>query len=508
MRRFVVAVVLALGATVPGMALRLTGLHLSPLLDTMLFAAALLGAGFLLSWGAETAEHHVSQGLAIAGLALITVLPEYAVDIYYAYQGGQQPASEYVQFAAANMTGANRLLIGLAWPLIVLLYWWRSGRRTVPLRVDNTVEIAFLALASLYAFVIVVKGRIDLWDMAVLVAIFAAYLWRVGKLPPDAGEEDVDVGPAAALEALPASRQWAIIAALAVLGAGIILTVAAPFAESLIASGAALGVNKFLLIQWIAPLAGEAPEIILTILFTLTLRPTLALGALVSDKINQWTLLVGMIPLFYSLGAGRVGFLPLDARQREEFFLTAAQSVFAVALLLALRLTLWRAVALFGLFAVQLGLAFVFRADEPATITSLTALAWLYLLLAAGVVAAHRGALAGVVRVGLFNQSAREPRDPEALPPAEGGAPAGADLGPSKETKEWAMHEGSTRRRRIVRIMSSLFYAAVGLMQLVWVPIIAGVSPGVWLVPAAVLSAITLALGLLAILARLYWRGS
>src|SRR5690349_2666194 len=141
MQRFGLAVALALGVTLPGIGLQLTGLHLGPLLDTLLFGAGLLGAGFLLSWGAETAEHHVSQGLAIAGLALITVLPEYAVDIYYTFQAGQHPTSEYVQFAAANMTGANRLLIGGAWPLIVLLYWWRSGRRAVPLRVDNMVEI-------------------------------------------------------------------------------------------------------------------------------------------------------------------------------------------------------------------------------------------------------------------------------------------------------------------------------------------------------------------------------
>jgi len=385
--------------------LRLTGTLITPLLDTFIFAIALLGAGFMLTWGAEAAEEHVSQGLALAGLALVTVLPEYAVDIYYTLQAGQHPGSEYVQFAAANMTGANRLLIGLAWPLIVLLYWWRSGKRVVELRWTNTAEISFLALASLYSFVITLKGLIDLFDMVILLAIFGAYLWRISKLPKgDDDDDDGEVGPAAALTQLPKGRQYTIMAALTIAAALIILAVAQPFAESLIASGQQFGINKFLLIQWVAPLAGEAPEIIITILFTLSLRPTAALGALVSDKINQWTLLIGMIPLFYSIGAGRIGALPLDARQHEEFFLTAAQSLFAVALLLRLRLTLRGALALLGLFLVQFVLGFVFRNDEASTITVLTYLAWLYLVLAAGLFFWQRNALLTYIKVGILNQ--------------------------------------------------------------------------------------------------------
>ncbi len=412
MRRFSVYVALALAVALPALVLRLTNTLITPLLDTLIFAVALLGAGFMLTWGAEAAEEHVSQGLALAVLALVTVLPEYAVDIYYTLQAGQHPGSEYVQFAAANMTGANRLLIGLAWPLIVLLYWWRSGRRVVELRWSNAVEVSFLALASLYSFVITFKGRIDLFDMVILLAIFGAYLWRVSKLPKgrgndasdDGDDDDREVGPAAALSKLPKGQQYAIMAALTIAAALIILAVAQPFAESLIATGQQFGINKFLLIQWVAPLAGEAPEIIITILFTLSLRPTAALGALISDKINQWTLLVGMIPLFYSIGAGRIGALPLDARQHEEFFLTAAQSLFAVALLLRLRLTLRGALALLGLFLVQFALGFAFRNDEATAITILTYLAWLYLVLAAAIFLWERKGLVNYIKVGLLNR--------------------------------------------------------------------------------------------------------
>lgn len=404
MKKFIIYVVLAIAATLPGLVLRFAGIHIAPLVATFIFFAALLGAGFLLSWGLEAAEGHVSQGLAIAVLALITVLPEYAVDIYLSYQAGKQPGSLYAGFAAANMTGANRLLIGLVWSLIVLLFWWRSRKTGVQLKPENSIEIVFLLIPTLYSFVILIKDRIDLFDTVIFAGIFAAYIWRVGKLPKedDDDEEETEVGPAAALKELPARKQYAVMAVLGAFAAVAIFALAEPFAESLIATGAAHGINQFLLIQWLAPLAGEAPEIIIAVLFTLALRPTVALGALVSDKINQWTLLVGMIPLAYSIGAGQIGHLSLDARQHEEFFLTAAQSLFAVSLLVCLRLSLRNAVILLALFLVQLALAFIFQTDEPRTITTLTYLGWLYLVLAIGVFARNRRCLIECVRVGLL----------------------------------------------------------------------------------------------------------
>lgn len=405
MRRFALYVAVAVLTALPAISLRLKGTHLSPLADAFVAGVAILAAAFMLSWGVEAAEAHVSRGLALAVLALITVLPEYAVDFYYAFQAGRQPGSEYVQFAAANMTGANRLLVGFGWPLIALLYWWRSGKRGVELRNDNDVEVSFLLLGSVYSFVIVLKGQIDWFDLIALFGLFAAYLWRVGKLPKDDDDDEEDeVGPAAVLGRVPLRRQYAIIAALAISAGLIIIIEAQPFAESLVGAATALGVNKSFLIQWISPLAGEAPEIIITILFTIGLRPTYALGALISDKINQWTLLVGTLPLIYSLGAGKLLALPLDARQREEFFLTAAQSLFAVALLMRLRFSLSSALVLLTLFLTQLAIAFVLQHDEPRTIALLTGFAWLYLTLAGGMFVMSRARLMESLQFGLFNQ--------------------------------------------------------------------------------------------------------
>ena len=201
MRKLLLPVGLAVAATLPGLGVRLSGAPVPAPVQALLFGLAILGAGFLLSWAAEAAERHISPGLTLALLALVTVLPEYAVDLYFAYQAGRDPGSKYVHYAAANMTGSNRLLIGVAWPLAVLVFWWRGGRRAVPLRWANAPEVAFLAAATAYSFVITLKGRIDLFDMAVLLALFAAYLWRVSRLPEEEREEVV--GPAAELARLP-----------------------------------------------------------------------------------------------------------------------------------------------------------------------------------------------------------------------------------------------------------------------------------------------------------------
>ncbi|MDH2134747.1 MULTISPECIES: sodium:proton exchanger [Sphingomonadales] len=383
MRRFVTLVAITAAAMIPAIVLRIEGWRPNPILDAFLFGAAILAGGFFLSWGAEAAEKRISAGLIVAIVALITVLPEYAVDFYYAYSAGANPGSNYVHYAAANMTGANRLLVGLAWPLLVLLHWRRTRERAIPLLPANRTEVLFLLLPSVYAFTILLKDAITVVDTIILVALFGVYMWRASEKGESAEDDDDDEpGPAAALAELPAARQWLAMGALTVVAAAVILISAEPFAEAMVESGRLVGFDEFLLIQWLAPLASEAPAVVIAVLFVLSGRAETGLATMISDKINQWTLLVGMLPLALSLGAGQLSPLPLDARQHEEFFLTAAQSLFGIALLLRLRLGLSGAAALAGLFAVQVTLAVLWQGDEARTIASLTWLAWAYIGLA------------------------------------------------------------------------------------------------------------------------------
>src|ERR1700739_2537043 len=107
---------------------RLSGLHADPVVALLVFGAAVVAASFLLAWAAEAAQIDVSGGLAVAVLGVIAVLPEYAVDLYYAYTAGHVP--EYTQYAAANMTGSNRLLMGIGWPVVVLVSTLVARRAT------------------------------------------------------------------------------------------------------------------------------------------------------------------------------------------------------------------------------------------------------------------------------------------------------------------------------------------------------------------------------------------
>lgn len=404
LRRFALLLVLVGAAMIPAVILRIEGWRPNPLLDTFVFGAAILAAGFLLSWGAEAAEKRISAGLIVAIVALITVLPEYAVDFYYAYSAGANPGSNYVHYAAANMTGANRLLVGLAWPLLVLLHWRRTRDRAIELRPANRTEILFLLLPSIYAFAIVAKGRISPIDTIVLIALFGVYMWRASRketgadADDDDDDDDDEPGPAAALMLLSPLRQWLAMGALTIVAAAIILVSAEPFAESMIDSGRLLGFDEFLLIQWLAPLASEAPAVVVAALFVLSGRAASGLATMMSDKINQWTLLVGMLPLAVSLGAGHLTSLPLDTRQHEEFFLTAAQSLFGIGLLLRLRLSLVGAAALATLFVAQVALAVIWQGDELRIVNSLTWLAWGYLALAAGLFLTNRKALGALFR--------------------------------------------------------------------------------------------------------------
>jgi cation:H+ antiporter len=102
------------------------------------------------------------------------------------------------------------------------------------------------------------------------------------------------------------------------------------------------------------PLASEAPEFGVAILFALRGRGSVGLGALISSKVNQWTLLVGALPVAYVAAGGGWRGLPLDGRQTEELVLTSAQSLLATLLISELRFSRIEAVLLAALFGVHL----------------------------------------------------------------------------------------------------------------------------------------------------------
>ncbi len=352
--------ILAALAAAPSLLARAMGLHFAPPLEALVSGTAILAAAFLLLWACDAAQADISQTLALAVVSLIAVLPEYAVDMYFTWRAGQDPAGGYAQYAIANMTGANRLIIGLGWAAVVFIAWARF-RRPVRLEPERRTEVAFLGLATLYAFLIPLKGSLAWYDGLVFLAIYAWYIAIAGRRP--CGECELE-GPAAVLGALPKKQRRLAVLGLLVFAAGVILANAEVFSESLVATGQVLGIDQFLLVQWLAPIASEAPEFIIAVMFALRGQAGLALGSLLAAKLNQWTLLVGMIPGVYGLSSG--GFaapIPMGGFQLNEILLTAAQSLLAVLLVAGLRLGPGGALLLCGLFLSQFILPAFFGAE-------------------------------------------------------------------------------------------------------------------------------------------------
>ena len=319
--------------------------------EAALFGLAILAAAFLLTWASEVAETEISATLALVFLALIAVLPEYAVDLYFAWTAHTNP--ENAHFALANMTGANRLLVGMAWPMVFLIFWLKT--RKSELKVDarhNSLGIVFLAAATIYSFTIPLRGHLSLVDSAVMISLFAAYLYLSSRTPSREVEEFV--GPAASIGALPPIPRRTLVAGIFVFAAAVIFAAAEPFAEGLVNTGKQLGVDQFILVQYVAPLASEAPEFLLAGILAARGRANAGMTILISSKVNQWTLLVGSLPIAFSISGATLSPLDFNARQAEEVFLTAGQSLFAVAIFLSLSMTWWEAAALFVLFSTQL----------------------------------------------------------------------------------------------------------------------------------------------------------
>jgi len=421
---------LAFVALIPGVAIRVSGAagHVPPLGRAGIYGLAIIGASLLLTWAAEVAQLDVSPAVAIAGLALVAVLPEYVVGAVFAWRGGHaarhfgsacqsaaQAAAGHTapcSLALANMLGANRLLIGIGWSLVVLVAWRRTrtrhGRllRGVVLGREHAVELSFLAVASLWCLTLPFRHSVGLVDTAVLFTVFAGYSYRLLAAP--ATEPELE-GVAAWLGRLPQRRRRALAIGLAVVAAATIFGCADVFADALVASGSTLGVSEFFLVQWVAPLASEAPELIVATVYAWRLRAAVGLGALVSSKVNQWTVLVGSLPIAFAIASSSLHGLPLGTAEREELALTAAQSMFGVAVLGNLEVSTAEAMALFGLF----GSEFVLAAFLPAGPLQVVRIGYTiaYLLSAVVVLTVKRRDTVALLEDG-FRTPYRELRDP------------------------------------------------------------------------------------------------
>lgn len=316
---------------------------------------AILVASVMIAWGAEAAQFFVAQGIALAVLALLQTLPEFAVEAVIAWHRDTPDL-------LANLTGALRLLTGLGWPLIYLAAARshraerKSPMRRIELETEQAVQVICLLFGVAYEFIVWWKGTLTLIDAGLLLVIYAAYLWIMRRLPPEEQEsiEDAAAVPRAIIRARKPFRIAAILVLFVIGGAGVFI-VADPFVRGLLGLSAMLGIAQPIFIAWIAPVVSEAPEGISAFYWARDYeRASIALMNLVSSNISQWTLLPAMLPIVFSVSYGHAAPILLDALQSRELLLTLAQSLLAVLFLLNMELSWWEALGLFVLWAVQL----------------------------------------------------------------------------------------------------------------------------------------------------------
>ncbi len=327
---------------------------------------AVIAASLLIAWAAEASEFSISRGLALAIVAIVQTIPEYFVEGTIAWKAGQDPV-QWVPNVIANFTGANRLLTGLGWPLILFTLFiqrsrnGRKGPTVIALRKEQSIELIFLLGASLYYVWILIEGVLTLLDSLILGGAFVAYMWMLSRIPAqrDDPKEEIE-GPSLALAEIKSKRRkTALITGLFFFGGLTFVLITDAFVESirsiaetflagLLGSGAV-----FFSIQWIAPVLSEFPEKVTA--FNWARRITLAPVALlnfISSAVNELTALVALIPIVFVVSRGAIAPVPVEAHS-VEILLTMAQSLYAFATLLDLEYNVDNALVLFVLWGVS-----------------------------------------------------------------------------------------------------------------------------------------------------------
>jgi cation:H+ antiporter len=317
---------------------------------------SIIFSAFVISWAAEAAQFLMSQGLALAILAWLQTMPEFAVEAVIAWEAGKDLAKTHL--AIANFTGSLRLLVGLGWPMIYFVAA-ASRRKLIAVELDkeHSVEIFGLFLPIAYFTFIWWKGTLTIWDAIPLSAAYFLYLWILWKIPPieesEEAIEDLGFVPRRVLAFRERGRVIGILALF--IGGGLLLYFTAhPFLNSMLGIAASLGVSTFVFVQWVAPFLSEFPEKLSAFYWARKVSTAnVALMNMVSSNINQWSILSGLIPVIFVISSGKVQPLRFDTLQRHEIILTILQSFLGFLLLLNLELVAHEALILFVFWLVQ-----------------------------------------------------------------------------------------------------------------------------------------------------------
>jgi cation:H+ antiporter len=339
--------VLAGACAAVGVAVHLAGARLPVPLTALGLGIGLIGASFMLAWAADAGEAVFAGGLVLAAVALVGVLPEYIIEVHFAF-------TQQAGLVTANLTGATRILLtgAVGVPLVVALLASRTHGVPAPIDISphRRLELGMLLVSAIFAVQIVARASLTVFDGIILLGLYVVYAMRIQGTPD---EEPAVVGVGAGLLTLPQRYRRAAIGGLIVVAAAVVVEIAIPFTDALLLTGAQLGFDPYLLVQSVVPLTTEAPELVVVAVLVANRRPAQGLAVFLASSVSQWTLGLGSLPIAYLAGGGGIA-MPLAGREQIELGFTAAVTLFAVAALATLHPERVDAFLMAGVYLVQL----------------------------------------------------------------------------------------------------------------------------------------------------------
>lgn len=329
---------------------------LPEILLPILYGFSIFSAALIISWAAESSEKDISGSFVIAIIALIAVLPEYAIETVLAYTAGQSYKlnnfvfTNRVGYVSANVTGANRLLAGLGWPLIMLINMLKNNQ-SLNIKNNNKLELLVLGIGAISMIIASIIKFQPIFISFILIIIYLIYLFITSKKE---STESEFVGISKYLANLPKLTRITTNILLIIFSAVTIFIVSHPFVESLIHIGGKFGIDEYYLIQWLAPLASESPEIIIASLFAMKGRSLESISIILSSQANQMSLLIGSMGAIFSFATSSLISFPLNDTQGVEFLLTSAFALLQISMILWGKFKLQMPVLLLIIFFVQL----------------------------------------------------------------------------------------------------------------------------------------------------------
>ena len=339
-----------------GMATTLFESSFPDMLLPLIYGLAIFGAALLISWGAEASEKDISGAFVIALIALIAVLPEYSIESILAYTAGTSYKNnnfvytDRVGYVSANVTGANRLLSGLGWPFIMLINLYKKDDQ-IDILNNNKLELLIIGVGLSCMVLTSILNFQPLLISALLICVYLFYLYISSKKE---SEEAEFVGISEYITNFRKPTRISINVSLITFSAISIFIVSHPFVESLIHVGEKFGIDEYYLIQWLAPLASESPEILIAGLFAFRNKSIESIAIILSSQANQMSLLIGSMGWIFAFATNKFVSFPVNDTQSIEFLLTAAFALIQIAIIYKSKFNKTIIISLMLLFFSQL----------------------------------------------------------------------------------------------------------------------------------------------------------